>query len=101
MSLDDAFYTYCQDPESADLVYATTLADFQLADRVALHPDNSWHAAGHRTGMVVGVPGGWVRVLLDATTKRVRIRCWELAVVARPRRGRELVKAIVAHPGFR
>ncbi|EHB48647.1 hypothetical protein MycrhDRAFT_5488 [Mycolicibacterium rhodesiae JS60] len=101
MPLDDTFYTYCQDPQSPTLTYATSLADFQLADRVALHPDNPWHATGARTGMVVGVPGGWVRVVLDATGKKVKIRCWELALVAQPTRGTALTAAIVRCKDFR
>lgn len=101
MALDDKFYTYCQQPDSPELVYATTLVQFQLADRVALHPDNEFYAAGERTAMVVGVPGGWVRIVLDGTGKKARVRCWELAVVARPGRDRELIAAIVASKDFR
>lgn len=57
MPLDDRFYTPVQDPASAELTWATSLAEFQLADRVALRPESSWHSAGERPGMVVGVPG--------------------------------------------
>ena len=56
MPIDDRFYTPIQDPDSAEMTWATSLGEFQLADRVALRPESQWHNAGERTGMVVGVP---------------------------------------------
>jgi len=84
MPIDDRFYTPVQDPDSDEITWATSLGEFQLADRVALRPESQWHNAGERTGMVVGVPGGWVRVLLGTSGRKVKIRCWDLAVVAIP-----------------
>lgn len=101
MPLDDRFYTPIQDPASAELTWATSLADFQLADRVALRPESEWHSAGERTGMVVCVPGGWVRVLLDTCGRKVKIRCRDLAVVAVPIRCRAVTMAIIESKDFR
>ncbi|PJE00771.1 MAG: hypothetical protein CK429_36175 [Mycobacterium sp.] len=101
MPLDDRFYTPVQDPDSAELTWATSLGQFQLADRVALRPDSQWHSAGERSGMVVGVPGGWVRVVLDKSGRKVKIRCGDLAVVAIPQRCRALTAAIIASKDFR
>lgn len=100
MPLDDRFYTAVQDPASTELIWATSLGEFQLADRVALRPGCPWHTAGERTGMVVGVPGGWVRVVLDASGRKVKIRCRDLAVVAVPTRCRALTAAIIASKDF-
>jgi hypothetical protein len=68
---------------------------------VALRPDSKWHSAGERTGMVVGVLGGWVRVILDKSGRKVKIRCRDLAVVAIPIRCRALTKAIIESKDFR
>ena len=100
MPLDDRFYTTVQDPQGDDLAYATSLADFQLADRVALRPGTTWHNAGERTGMVVGVPGGYVRIVLDGSGKKVRLRCNDLAVTACPNRCREVTQVIISSKDF-
>ena len=101
MPIDDRYYTPVQDAASAELKWATSLGDFQLADRVALRPELHWHSAGERTGMVVGVPGGWVRVLLDTSGRKVKIRCRDLAVIAIPIRCRAVTKAIIESKDFR
>lgn len=101
MPLDDRFYTPVQDADGPELTWATSLGQFQLADRVALRPGTQWHAAGERTGMVVGVPGGWVRVALDTSGRKVKIRCRDLAVIAIPIRCRAVTAAILACEAFK
>lgn len=101
MPIDDRFYTPVQDPDSDEITWATSLGEFQLADRVALRPESQWHNAGERTGMVVGVPGGWVRVLLGTSGRKVKIRCWDLAVVAIPIRCRAVTMVIIESKDFR
>ncbi|MBY0285571.1 MAG: hypothetical protein K2X52_00245 [Mycobacteriaceae bacterium] len=101
MPLDDRFYTTVQDLDGDDVAYSTSLADFQLADRVALRPGTAWHTAGERTGMVVGVPGGYVRIVLDGSGRKVRLRCNDLAVIACPTRCREVTQFIIDSKDFR
>ncbi|MEU0497915.1 hypothetical protein [Mycobacterium sp. NPDC006124] len=100
MPIDDSYYTPVQDPATAELAWATSLGEFQLADRVALRPESHWHSAGERTGMVVGVPGGWVRVRLDTSGRKVKIRCRDLAVIAIPIRCRAVTEAIMESKDF-
>lgn len=103
MSIDDRYYITVQqyDPRGPEPSWATSLAQFQLADRVALRPESHWHNAGERTGMVVGVPGGWVRVVLDKSGRRAKIRCWDLAVIATPIRCPAVTAVIIEHKDFR
>ncbi|GAT02503.1 hypothetical protein [Mycolicibacterium fortuitum] len=101
MTLDDRFFTFVQNPDADKLKYASTLAEFQIVYRVALHPDNEWYAKGERMATVVGVPAGHVRVVLDGCGKKARIPCWELAVIAIPKLCKEVSDYIIGSKDFR
>ncbi|OBG21472.1 hypothetical protein A5768_02525 [Mycolicibacterium fortuitum] len=101
MALDDRFFIFLQSPEADNLKYASTLAEFQIVYRVALHPANEWYAKGERMATVVGVPVGHVRVVLDGCGRKVRVPCWELAVIAIPKQCQEVTDYIIGSKDFR
>jgi hypothetical protein len=53
----------------------------KLGDRVQLHPATTWWARGARFGVVAKLTPGHVWVLLDATSKVVRVRVADILEV--------------------
>lgn len=92
MTLTEANYHKIQDPDNpAALRYSNHLGDFQIGDRVVLHPDID---PSRSTGMVIGV-NGMVHVLIDDTGKRVRVYCKDTALIAKAIRSPEMTAALI------